>query len=165
MEARSDAAAHAWQQAFVHAPGARVNWTADATGARRALDWGAGGPWHLARRRRQGGQGAGVARPRRRARVADLEFELNQIVSQVAVEYLTTYQNIGAAYCRLDGGELVRLDGLVADSRTSHERTSTLSTTARGGRHQLSCISDGQKFKITRVVCTPPQMCDQEAAR
>ena len=51
------------------------------------------------------------------------EFELNQIVSQVAVEYLTTYQNIGAAYCRLDGGELVRLDGLVADSRTSHERS------------------------------------------
>ena len=93
------------------------------------------------------------------------EFELNQIVSQVAVEYLTTYQNIGSAYCRLDGGELVRLDGLVADSRTSHERTSTLSTTARGGRHQLSCISDGQKFKITRVVCTPSQMCDQEAAR
>ena len=88
------------------------------------------------------------------------EFELSAIVSQVAVEYLTTYKNIGATYCRLNGGELVRLNALVPDSHTSHERQAALSTAARRGRQQLSCLSDGRKFKITRIVCTPPQTCD-----
>ena len=86
-------------------------------------------------------------------------------MSQLSVEHLTTYQNIGSAFCTLDDGPLVRLDGLSeGSSRTSHERMAMISETVARGAHSLSCMSDGRKFKITRIIGAPTQGCVHQGA-
>lgn len=79
-----------------------------------------------------------------------IAFEVSTRIGDVIVEYLTTYVGTGTAFCQLgDGHELV-LDARIVQ-KVSVSAFSRLHAEPSNGVYNLTCRSDGRKFKLLSI--------------
>jgi hypothetical protein len=96
------------------------------------------------------GQPGWISRPSATGGAGTISFAVGTHFGEVIVEYLTTYTNIGTATCSVDGGPPVKLDGRT-DEKVSVGSFRKIEAPA-GGVHDLTCMSDGRKFKLLSVL-------------
>jgi len=78
-----------------------------------------------------------------------ITFPIHVNHGQLTIEFLSTYDNIGSAYCSIDAEDLCEIQGFW-NHKSSQSNFATLHTSSKG-QAQVTCKSDGHKFKIISI--------------